>query len=79
MTSSSADGVNSLEFSFNDPIGPNYYLLKLKAFFSYENLDGQIQNDSYGLGFDSSDPSISNGSFEFDDEFKSMVVYSRHD
>lgn len=74
LTSSSADGVNSLEFSFNDPIGPNYYLLKLKAFFSYENFDGQIQSDSYGLGFDSSDPSISNGSFEFDDEFSAKKV-----
>lgn len=74
ITSSSPNGVNSLEFSFNDPIGANYYLLKLKAFFSYEDFDGEIQTDSYGLGFDSSDPSINNGSFEFDDEFSAKKV-----
>lgn len=66
--------LNSIEFAFDDPIGSNYYLLKLKAFYSYENDLSETITESYGLSFDSSDPSISNGSFEFDGEFSSKKV-----
>ena len=68
-------GSNSyIEFQFDDSSEPNYYMLKLKAFSSYEGELGEIITDSYAIGFSSSDPSLENGTLGFEDDFENFKV-----
>lgn len=66
-----------IQFEFDDPIQTNYYMLKIVSYFSYE-FDGELINESESLPFTSSDPSLSDGTSEFYEDFSKKALFDDH-
>lgn len=67
--------ISYIRFDIDDPIESNYYLLRLRAYYSYNNENGSSQVDKESLGFDSTDPSLVNGTQDYDDSYSNKILF----
>ncbi|MGC6470423.1 MAG: DUF4249 domain-containing protein [Flavobacteriales bacterium] len=67
--------ISYIRFDIDDPIESNYYLLRLRAYYSYNTENGSSQVDKESLGFDSTDPSLTNGTQDYDDSYSNKILF----
>jgi hypothetical protein len=67
--------ISNIEFCISDPIEANFYLLKLSAYYSFINENGQKMVENQSLYYNTSDPSITNGIQEFDETYSNSVLF----
>ncbi len=76
-TSTSGNVTSFIEIEFDDDVSEeNFYLLKLVSYTHYLNENEEPQVVSSPIYFESSDPSLSNGSAGFDEEYGRNVMFN---
>jgi hypothetical protein len=76
-TSTSGNVTSFIELEFDDNVlEENFYLLKLVSYTHYLNENGEPQVISTPIYFESSDPSLTNGSNGFDEEYGRKVMFN---
>lgn len=77
ITSTSGNVTSFIEIEFDDNIlEENFYLIKLVSYTHYLNENGDPQVVSSPIYFESSDPSLTNGSNDFDEQYGRKVIFN---